>query len=102
MRRLAVLPLLAACTMPPAPQGNAGTVIVETTPPGALLTFRDGTTCRTPCQVAVPGPLSVTVARAGYEAMQTRLTANSPARMTLDLAPVGRTIGVEEGELPPL
>jgi hypothetical protein len=102
MRAALALPfLLAACLQPPTAR-STGSVLLVTDPPGATVTFRDGTSCETPCRVAVPGLVSMTVARAGYEAIRTELTPQSPPEIRFALTPVGRTGTVEEVELPPL
>ena len=109
------LPLLLAACVTPAPErarsaggdpdagagpgATAGKVAVLTDPPGATLTFVDGSTCQTPCEVTVPVPMTVLVARAGYKAVRADLAPGDGPRVTYALEPVGRSEPVEVFEL---
>lgn len=102
---IAALSLVAtACaTGPSAPKTpDYKYIMVETDPPGAILTFPDGTTCETPCPVNVTEEMTMEVAKAGYKAQAYRLYGNSQERLVIELELVAPTTDVEETALPDL
>ena len=104
MRRLLLLTplLLAACITPPAQRSGTGQLVLRTVPEGATVSFSDGTECRTPCRIVVPGPLSLTIGRTGYEAVRERVDARTPSPLVIEMTPVARTEEIEAAELPEL
>ena len=99
MRRalLAAL-LLAACATAPKPEPT-GKVAVLTDPPDATITFGDGSTCQTPCEVTVPVPMAIVVGKAGYKAVRADLAPTDGPRVTYVLEPVGRSAPAQLLEL---
>ena len=91
---------LAGCITPPAPRAASGQIMVQSQPSGATLTFLDGTTCETPCSVLVQEPLDLTVAKAGFKPVRTRLMPNDRGPLSVTLEPVGRRAPMEVFELP--
>ena len=99
MRRalLAAL-LLAACATAPKPEPT-GKVAVLTDPPDATITFGDGSTCQTPCEVTVPMTMAIVIGKAGYKAVRADIAPTDGPRVTYTLDPVGRSAPVEVFEL---
>lgn len=77
-------------------------ILVKTDPEGATISFRDGTVCESPCRVGVVEPLEMSVARAGYTALNRTITRATPSPLTLKMEPVIQTQEVEEFTLPDL
>ena len=99
MRRALIASLaLAACATAPKPEPS-GKVAVLTEPPGATITFVDGSTCQTPCEVTVPMPMAIVVGKAGYKAVREDLAPTDGPRVTYTLDPVGRSEPVEVFDL---
>ena len=90
--------LLAACATTPEPQPT-GLVAVITDPPGATISFVDGSTCQTPCEVTVPVPMAIVVGKAGYKAVRADLAPTDGPRVTYVLEPVGRSAPAQLLEL---
>lgn len=82
--------------------GDATYLLVKTNPTAATITFTDGTTCETPCRVGVVDPVEMTVARIGHDPVVRRIDQQTRSPLTITLKPVGRSVGVEEIELPDL
>lgn len=100
MKRAALAALLlAACATAPKPAEPTGLVAVLTEPPGATITFVDGSTCQTPCEVTVPMPMAIVIGKAGYKAVREDLAPTDGPRVTYTLDPVGRSEPVEVFDL---
>ena len=100
MKRTALAALLlTACATTPQPETPTGKVAVLTDPPDATITFVDGSTCQTPCEVTVPIEMAIIVAKAGYKAVRADLSPEDGPSVTYTLAPVGRSAPVEVFEL---
>ena len=91
--------LLTACATAPKPAGTPGLVAVLTDPPGATVSFVDGTTCQTPCEVTVPVPMTIVVGKAGYKAVRADLAPTDGPSVSFALDPVGRSEPVEVFDL---
>ncbi|MEM9422534.1 MAG: hypothetical protein AAF986_08525 [Pseudomonadota bacterium] len=77
-------------------------VTMSTDPRGATVSFGDGTSCTTPCQIGVKTTLEALVARAGYAPKTVYLDRKSSRKVHVTLLPVGRSEAVEEIQLPDL
>lgn len=100
MKRLvlvAALLVTACATTPPAQP--TGKIAVLTDPPDATITFVDGSTCQTPCEVTVPVEMAIIVAKAGYKAVREDLAPTDGPTVRYTLEPVGRSAPVDVFEL---
>ena len=91
--------LLGACAAAPKPETETGRVAVLTDPPGATITFVDGSTCQTPCAVTVPMTMAIVIGKAGYKAVREDLSPGDGPSVSYALEPVGRSAPVEVFEL---
>ena len=95
-----LLASLAACATAPNPApGVPGKVAILTDPPGATITFVDGSTCQTPCEVTVPMEMVIIVGKAGYKAIRADLAPTDGPERTYTLQPVGRSEPVDVFEI---
>lgn len=91
-------PALSACVTTPTPEAT-GKVLVATDPADATITFVDGSTCQTPCEVTVPVPMAIVVAKAGFKAVREDLTPTDGPTMRYTLEPVGRSRRIDVFDL---
>ena len=89
--------LLACATEEPLPP--QGRVTLVTQPDDATVSFPDGTTCQTPCQVVLDAEQEVTIGKAGYAAVRERLPVTASGEMVFELDLLGATEPVETIDL---
>ena len=92
------LAALSACSSVP----ENPTMLINTVPNGAQLTFDSGFICTSPCKVIVRRPMRVTAAKAGYIAQDNLLEWSRAEQVTWTLRLAAPTIDVDEESLPDL
>jgi hypothetical protein len=93
-----VATLSAACT---TNEGKPRLTLVTTEPAGALVQIEGFGECVSPCTIEHDAPRSLTIAKAGYDAVRLTITpGQKEARIVLQLA--APTIDVDETKLPDL
>lgn len=94
---------LAGCATT-ANRGEPGQVVIESEPMGALVHAADGRECETPCVFTLDAPLSVTIAKAGFEEVRRTIkpSKSRPILVREKLKLAAPTVGVEEEKLPDL